>query len=88
MNTISSPFQILSKLSNNYWGFFTGRKQFKLWRALAGVGAFRVNADAVLARLRVLTLIHVSAVPTGLVQGVAAVAHAPDIVIFHHWFLF
>ncbi len=61
---------------------FTGGQQFKLWRALAGVGSFRVDADAVLARLRVLTLVHVSAVPAGLIQCVAAVAHAPDIFLF------
>ena len=67
---------------------FTGRKQFKLWGTLAGVGAFRVDADAVLARLRVLTLINVSAVPASLVQRVAAVAHAPDSVIIHHGFCF
>jgi len=45
---------------------------------LAGVRSFSVDTDAVLARLRVLALIHVRAVAAGLVEGVASVASAAE----------
>ena len=52
-------------------------QQLELRRALAGVGSLRVDAGAVLARLRVLALVDVGAVATGLVEGVPAVADTP-----------
>lgn len=70
MNSDPRSLYILERL--------TRRKQLKLWRALAGVGALGVDAGAVLARLRVLALVDVGAVAPGLVQGVAAIADAPE----------
>lgn len=46
-------------------------------RTLTSVRAFRIDADAVLARLRVLTLVDVRAVAASLVQGVATVTDTP-----------
>ena len=44
----------------------------------ACVRSLRVDADAVLAGLRVLALVHVRAVAAGLVEGVASVAGAAE----------